>query len=389
MAYLNSNELVKIFDEQMSECAIYRCVSGMSNPMHIVFGETEMFVYLKNLSPAYYQNVDIWRAQMTGVESLKSIKASDKMFVLLGYDAEHDVYAAWNPHHAKQRIDTAASPSFYSRFSWQKQAAEADTFMVKDLKNDGVVVLFPGSLLEKFLEDINIFFPDATEYVAKGSKRLARLRKAEAVKNDGDEMVVDDAKEEEKMDYETPWVDENGILTRIENPELLKLLKPDLDTEYQSRTSAYATVEEFYGKRFPNMQLWHWLQLFNGIDWRKPVENTARTRKFAPKKQHKERKKICITYPDGHQACHEEVVDTLLEVIEYAGAENVSKLGIRMGKTGGAPLFHTTIAPKYKTAFKRVGDNLYINSRSNTRVKFFQINQMNEMMNLGLKVELV
>lgn len=389
MANLSSNELVKIFDEQMSECAEYRCVSGMSNPMHIVLGETEMFVYIKNLSPAYFTNVDVWRAQMTGVESLKSIKASDKMFVFLGYDAEHDVYAAWNPHHAKQRIDTAASPSFYSRFSWQGQAAEADTFMVKDLKNDGVVLLFPRSLLEIFLRDINVFFPEVTKYVAKGSKRLARLRRAEAVENEGDENVVDDAKEEEKVDYETPWIDGNGNLTRIANPELLKLLKPDLDTDYPRRTSAYATIEDFYGERFPNMQLADWSRLLNDIDWGKPVDNTARTRKFAPKKPHQERKKIRITYPDGHQTCHNKVLDTLLEVIEYAGVENVSKLGIRMGRMGGLPLFYTAIDKKNGKLLKQVGENCYIDSCSNTPTKFFQINQMNEMLKLGLKVELV
>lgn len=389
MAYLSSNELVKIFDEQMSNCASYQCVSGMSNPMHIVFDETEMFVYIKNLSPAYFSNVDVWRAQMTGVEALKDIKASDKMFVLLGYDAEHDVYAAWNPHHAKQRIDTAASPSFYSRFSWQKQAAETDTFMVKDLKNDGVVLLFPCKLLDIFFKDINIFFPEATVYVAKGSKRLSRMNKADAVKTDGDEKVVCDVQDEEKVDYETPWIDKNGILTRIENPELLKLLKPDLDTEYPSRTSAYATVEDFYGERFPNMQLWHWLRLFNDIDWGKPVDYTARTRKFAPKERHKERKKILITYPDGHQTRHDKVLNTLLEVIEYAGVEEVRKLGIRMGQTGGALLFHTTIDPKYDKAFKKVGEDCYINTCSSTKVKFFQINRINEKMNLGLKVELV
>lgn len=69
-------------------------------------------------------------------------------------------------------------------------------------------------------------------------------------------------------DYESKYVNREGKLTRICNPELLKKLHADLgDPEYTSMASALCTVFEFYGDRFPNMELGDWYKLLDKIDW--------------------------------------------------------------------------------------------------------------------------
>jgi putative restriction endonuclease len=68
-------------------------------------------------------------------------------------------------------------------------------------------------------------------------------------------------------DYETPYLDENGQLTKIANPHLIELLREDLAIDYPRPASALITVNSFYGDRFRNMSLSLWMKLFNGIDW--------------------------------------------------------------------------------------------------------------------------
>lgn len=392
MARLKSNQLVEIFNKQMSAVASYRLIEPFNNPCHIMYEGIESYVYIKNISSAYFSNPDVYRAQLTGIDSLNEIKESSALFILLGYDSENKVFAVWNPHMAKQRIGTAASPSFYSRLSWQKEAAKNDGFLSKDLKNDGNVLLFPVELITTFMASIDSFFPDTSEYVAMGSKKrkdantaykhLVNVRHlgdftkylisfgythdiaqsyVQAIKNlisksiisanrkvflsydsvneyknaverflcldevkdldaksnklislafpkymnflvheygenmneDSDSQnITEEAIEvnvdyEQNFDYESSYIDPNGNLTRITNPQLIELLRKDLDTEYPRPIAAYATIEDFYGDRFSNMQISQWQKLFKEIDWNKedthvPIDNTKTKNKRRP-----------------------------------------------------------------------------------------------------------
>lgn len=114
---LTSAELLNIFIAEMNTSATFKFIDEAKNPCHIMFEGVEYYIYIKNLSSAYFSNPDVSRAQLTGVDTLLPIKESDALFILLGYDSDNHVYAAWNPHVAKQRIGTASSPSLYSRFS--------------------------------------------------------------------------------------------------------------------------------------------------------------------------------------------------------------------------------------------------------------------------------
>jgi hypothetical protein len=172
MTKTTTKQLVELFLEEMKRSATLKIYGQQdSNPCHIMFNDIEFYVYLKNLSPAYFSNENIWRAQMTSRDSLESIKDTNALFVLLGYDAECDVYATWNPHFIKQRIGTSSSPSLYSRKNVQCEAANSNTFIRQQLSNDGEVLIFPRNKIVEFMTNIESFFPDTSDYVAMGSKK--------------------------------------------------------------------------------------------------------------------------------------------------------------------------------------------------------------------------
>lgn len=49
------------------------------------------------------------------------------------------MYATWNPHKVKQRLNEAKYVSFYSRLSAQKAAHDEDRFVRQELNNEGKV----------------------------------------------------------------------------------------------------------------------------------------------------------------------------------------------------------------------------------------------------------
>jgi hypothetical protein len=287
------------------------------------------------------------------------------------------------------------------------------------------------------------------------------------------------------------------------NPELLKQLRPHLDKEYPSLPPAYNIIDDFYGDRYPNMQMKDWGKLIKEIDWAHcnedgiiPIEKKLGKRKThilrvtfpngdviedrnvsktftrvielcAPDlvkelnivfagvnivadtvleqygtAQHKindgsyvmtkmstekkreilqyisdslnldlkiekilidsgevvdnnslvnkpvkisTRQKIWVQFPDGNISNHARVMQTLVDVVIYAGPERVRELGIQLV---GDNLITANLNPKYMTAYKSVGDGLYVNTASDTRKKYEQILEISEGLNLDLIVRL-
>lgn len=91
------------------------------NPYLLTVNGAQMWIYIKNLSPAYFRNPDVWRAQLPKRDLFEDCKKADLPFILLGYDDENDVYTTWNHRFVKQRLNVAESVSFYSRASLQKK----------------------------------------------------------------------------------------------------------------------------------------------------------------------------------------------------------------------------------------------------------------------------
>ena len=162
--------LQQIFIESLEECDSFRIIDGL-NPFHIMLNGKELYIYIKNLSPAYFSNPDVWRVQLPKKEEFDTIKEGEIDFVLLGYDADNDVYTTWHPKWTKQRLNNGESVSFYSRLSLQKEVASSQDIKRLSLNNDGEVIAFPREHLEFILSNLKTFFQDDSDYVAMGSKR--------------------------------------------------------------------------------------------------------------------------------------------------------------------------------------------------------------------------
>lgn len=170
------NRLQLLFIEAL-ETVDFKLIEGM-NPFHLEVKGKEYYIYIKNLSPAYFANPDVWRVQLPIRADFNDIKKTDAPFILLGYDADNDVYATWNPLWTKQRLNNAESVSFYSRLSVQQEANQTKEFRRKTLNNDGEVVVFPRESLPLFFATIKSLFKSSGDYVALGSKKRTEANEA-------------------------------------------------------------------------------------------------------------------------------------------------------------------------------------------------------------------
>lgn len=109
---------------------------------------------------------------------------------------------------------------------------------------------------------------------------------------------------------------------------------------------------------------------------------------YLPKSTNKEstRTKIQVTFPDGRKICSSKVLEALIEVVKYAGAERVRELRINCCADN---LILKTPAPRYEKPFKPVGNGWLCNTCSDTITKFNQITEISQKLNLGIKAELV
>ena len=158
--------LQQIFIESLEECDSFRIIDGL-NPFHIMLNGKELYIYIKNLSPAYFTNPDVWRVQLPKKEEFDTIKEGNIDFVLLGYDADNDVYTTWHPKWTKQRLNNGESVSFYSRLSLQEEVASSQDIKRLSLNNDGEVIAFPREHLEFILSNLKTFFQDDSASVLR------------------------------------------------------------------------------------------------------------------------------------------------------------------------------------------------------------------------------
>ena len=151
-------------------------ISG-ENPYTVRIDGEDVFVYIKNLSPAQLsnKNPDIWRVQLPVKDDFEQIKNSDSLFILLGYDAENDVYTSWNPYWCKQRLNVGKSVSLYSRYSLQQRVHESGKIEKMSLNNESNVVCFPAKLLYQYIKTVRDYFPEESLYIAKGSRINKRI----------------------------------------------------------------------------------------------------------------------------------------------------------------------------------------------------------------------
>lgn len=183
----------------------------------------------------------------------------------------------------------------------------------------------------------------------------------------------------ELHDWETEFTDPNGKLTKISNPELLERLRPVLNQEYKNTATAYNIVEDFYGDRFKEMELFEWGRLFKQIDWSKhAVTITPSVSKLC-------NGKLKVSFPNGRTIKPNKALDALIEVVIYAGVERVHALNIICC---GTNLILKNPPPRYKNSCKPIGNNWFCNTCSNTKTKYKQIKTISDSLHLGLIIEI-
>lgn len=155
MARLAKNQLKNLFEGTVLKDG-YVC--GDNNPFIISKDEFNAYVFIKNISPAYYHNYpDNSRVQLPTSDRFKEVMNSELDFLILGYDHDNDVFAAWNPSIVKLRLNSKRNVSVYSRFSWQKSVSDG-CFIQKHLGNEEKLFLFKREMLSRYFKKYKDLF---------------------------------------------------------------------------------------------------------------------------------------------------------------------------------------------------------------------------------------
>lgn len=224
--------LRQLMVEVLNTSTDFSYISG-TQPFLIQFKDKEFYVYIKNLSSAYFkERPDTTRAQLPIREEFDEIKKTDIPFIFLGYDQQNDVLVCWNFHNAKARLNEKRSVSFYSRQFFQDEVS-LGTFLRKRLKNGDEPILFKRRDLVEFFNQIDTFFP------------LSKDEVQPPIKTDNEQFVS------------------NGKLLKITDKVLIEQLKPLIETK---RTlQALKVAGDFYKGQFPTMKLSDWNKLIKEI----------------------------------------------------------------------------------------------------------------------------
>lgn len=175
---MSASDLMLTFLANVSNYDV-KYVGGL-NPFTIKVDGEEVYIYIKNLSPAQLSNgnPDVWRIQLPMRDDFEMIKESDNLFLLLGYDAENNVYTSWNPYWCKQRLNVGKSVSLYSRLSLHQRVKEQQQIEQMQLNNDGDVVCIPEKNLYDYIKGFKDYYPEETVFVPKGSSIVKRQKNA-------------------------------------------------------------------------------------------------------------------------------------------------------------------------------------------------------------------
>lgn len=176
--------------------------------------------------------------------------------------------------------------------------------------------------------------------------------------------------------------EQKDALARMEELYIKRDIIPKMEEELQAMVGDL--VNEFY--------MYVSYSKDNGVKislYDSKAYNTSDDDFYKRKSSSKSRKFIIrVVFPDGHAICHKQVLNTLMEVVEFAGPENVMALDIP-SVTGNLVSTELSDHPVYSRSQKKLSTGHYIQTNSGTDKKFEQINTINKNLNLGLKVEKV
>ena len=261
--------------------------------------------------------------------------------------------------------------------------------------HDAVVEFFNLDDVVEFKEKWGNIFPAVfSSYI--GFLQHSKISEyEEPEENEEDEYIEDEIEDEVSedgsdeqanfaKDWEKAYEDEHGNLTKLMNPELLKMLRPYLDTDYPSLPPCYNIIGDFYAGRYPKMQLKDWGRLFNGIEWDKCNEDgiIPEEIKTGKKKSHILR----VTFPDGFVIEDRNVSKTFVKTIEMCTPDLVKELNIVLA---GVDLVSDKVSEQYGRAQHQINDGSYVMTHMSTEKKREILQYISNSLGLDLKIEKV
>jgi hypothetical protein len=252
-------ELKIKFVESLKEVDSFSYEDG--NPFLMKIGTNSYFIFLKNLSPAYFVNSpDVTRVQLPYSEHFAKIIKANIPFLILGYDVDNDVMVCWNPSKVKERLNAKSNVSLYARASLQLNIKR---YQFKDgfLSNGEKIIIFKRESLNKLFDNLEYLFSDGKSIKTKVDKKenvVISPKKKDKLEN----IVVDN-----KIDT-TKKRDSDEKLYEIRDKALLKEIKPLL--KKNNVLEAVEVCTKFYEHKYEGMVFKDWFnlvkELYNKIE---------------------------------------------------------------------------------------------------------------------------
>ncbi|MDC1189105.1 hypothetical protein N8089_04860 [Flavobacteriales bacterium] len=137
-------------------------VCETKNPFSTNLGKLgNVYIFLKNISPAYFKNKDITRIQVRNAHQFKTIKDNNGVCIPVGYDSDKESYIVWDPILFLERINNSKNISIYSRLTQQNLVRNKD-YLSLTLSNGELVYCVNKSFIGTFLKNIDKFFKEKT-----------------------------------------------------------------------------------------------------------------------------------------------------------------------------------------------------------------------------------
>ena len=153
---ISATELKNNFIDAFKNEKTFSCAQG--NPFLIKIKGKEYFVFLKNISPAYYPKYpDITRIQLPYSSHFKKISKSTIPFIILGFNAEYGTFTGWDPLKIKSRLNNKSNVSLFSRDSFQEKLRLND-FKAHHISNGDKVILFSIGSTPIYLKSLESLF---------------------------------------------------------------------------------------------------------------------------------------------------------------------------------------------------------------------------------------
>lgn len=204
MTKIIAKELKLKFVETLNEIESFSYMDG--NPFLISIHGSEFYVFLKNISPAYFVNSpDITRVQLPFSDHFSKIQKEGKLFIILGYDVENDIFVGWNPALIHGRLNYKQNVSLYSRNSLQSNVKPGQ-FLEGYLSNNEKILLFRRELLSDYFKNIAKLFNGVTTQ-AKELPNNTSSSNPKKIKSIDDKAVLEKIK---------PLLQRNKLLESIE-----------------------------------------------------------------------------------------------------------------------------------------------------------------------------